>query len=232
MSEPNPTGPVSQSPASAPGGGRFQPADTGRVEAFSDAVLAIAITILVLGMSTPDHEPGRLLPALLHQWPVYLGYLTSFAYIGVIWLNHHQAFTRIRVVDRGLHVANLALLFTTAALPFPTSVLAEALQDDLTSTDARTAVALYALIAAAMCASWTWIFTHLARHQHILTDRIEPDYIRHGQLRSSLGLTSYLLGGLLGWLVAPAIALVVFLLLPVFYFLTSEGLPRGRAARP
>jgi uncharacterized membrane protein len=223
--EPDPPGGAERS------GSGFQTTDTNRVEAFSDAVLAVAITILALQLGTPDHHPGGLLPALLGQWPVYLGYLISFAYIGVIWLNHHQAFTRIRTVDRGLHVANLALLFTTAALPFPTGVLSDALQEhlpQLTNTDVRTAVALYALIAAGMCASWLWIYTYLAHHPGILTPSIEPRYVRHGQLRASIGVVAYLLGALLGWLVTPTIALAVFLFLPAFYFLTSEGIPRAR----
>lgn len=209
----------------------FQATDTGRVEAFSDAVLAIAITILALEMSTPPHQIDGLLPALLHQWPAYLGYVTSFAYIGVIWLNHHQAFTRIRVVDRGLHAANLALLLTTAALPFPTGVLSEALQEEVSSPDARTAVVLYALIAASMCASWVWIYLHLARHPDILAPTIEPHYVRHGQLRSALGMLIYALAGVLGYVAAPVVALAVFLIMPVFYFATSEGIPRRRAER-
>jgi uncharacterized membrane protein len=219
--DPSPADPPSaEQPSTTP---RFQTADTGRVEAFSDGVLAVAITILALDMRTPAHHPGGLLPALLHQWPVYLGYLISFAYIGVIWLNHHQAF--IRIVDRGLHVANLTMLFTTAALPFPTGVLSQALEQPLTSTDVRSAVALYALIAAAMCVSWLWIYTHLARYPAILDTSAEPHYVLHGRIRSGVGIASYLLGGALGWLVTPAIALAVFLFLPAFYFITSEGIP-------
>ena len=209
-------------------GTRFLVTDTGRVEAFSDGVFAVAITILVLDLHSPPHPPGRLAGGLLTEWPAYLGYLISFAYIGVIWLNHHQAFNRIDLVDRGLHAANLTLLFTTAALPFPTGVLADTLQEQLTSTDARTAVVLYAIIAAAMCSSWLWIYAHLARHPGILADHVEPHYVRHGQIRSSAGLASYCLGGFLGWLVTPGIALAVFLLLPAFYFITSEGIPRAR----
>ncbi|MFE9100986.1 TMEM175 family protein [Actinomadura geliboluensis] len=215
------------------GGARFVRTDTGRVEAFSDAVIAIAITILALDMRTPEHAPGQLRQALLHQWPVYLGYVISFGYIGVIWLNHHQAFTRIRTVDRGLHSANLFLLLTTAALAFPTAVLSEAMQEDVDGTDARTAVALYAVIAAAMCGSWVWIYAHLGRHPDLLNARVEPHYLRHGQFRSVAGIVGYLLGGVLGWLVVPTIALGVFLLLPVFYFVTSEGLrtPSGMPFR-
>lgn len=216
---------MDQRPAS---NARFVRTDTGRVEAFSDAVLAIAITILALEMRTPEHAPGELLQGLLRQWPVYLGYLTSFGYIGVIWLNHHQAFTRIRAIDRGLHAANLMLLLTTAALAFPTAVVSEALQEQVDSPDARAAVGLYAVIAAAMCASWLWIFSHLSLRPTLLSESTESHYIRHGQLRSSAGLVVYLIGGALGWLVHPAIALVVFLLMPAFYFASSEGLPAFR----
>ncbi|MDT0611102.1 TMEM175 family protein [Streptomyces lancefieldiae] len=209
----------------------FAQTDTSRVEAFSDAVMAIAITILALEMRTPEHASGHLLSGLLHQWPVYLGYLISFAYIGVIWLNHHQAFTRIRTVDRGLHAANLALLLTTAALAFPTAVISEALQEDLVGSDARTAVALYALIAAAMCASWLWIYVHLAGKPALLSPRAEPRYVRQGQARSAAGILAYAVGGALGWFLHPVIALAVFLCLPVFYFVTSEGLPQVRRQR-
>ncbi|MGP4016440.1 TMEM175 family protein [Saccharopolyspora sp. 5N708] len=222
--DPSRTGPSSE----GRGEEGFARTGTSRVEAFSDAVFAIAITILALDMRTPPHSTGQLLPALWHQWPVYLGYLTSFAYIGVIWLNHHQTFTRIRTVDRGLHAANLTLLLTTAALAFPTAVVSEAVQSDAIGADARTAVALYALIAAAMCASWLWIHTHLAHHPDLLSGRDDERYIRHGRLRSSAGVIVYALGGALGWFTHPAIAMGVFLLLPVFYFVTSEGLPRVR----
>ena len=97
--------------------------DTRRVEAFSDGVFAIAITLLVLDLRVPDFESGRLLHDLFHLWGAYIAYVSSFLYIGVIWLNHHAAFTRIHRVDWGLQWANLALLFTTALLPFPTAVL-------------------------------------------------------------------------------------------------------------
>ncbi|MFI5610146.1 TMEM175 family protein [Amycolatopsis sp. NPDC051903] len=226
-----PDAPTTGGAAVAEGG--FAASDTGRVEAFSDAVIAIAITILVLELRSPPHEPGHLLAALAHQWPVYVGYLMSFAYIGVIWLNHHQAFLRIRAVDRGLHLANLALLFTTAGLSFPTAVVSDALQENLAGDDARTAVALYALIAAAMCASWLWIYHHLDRYPALKSPRCEVDYVHQGFVRSLSGLVAYLVGGAAGFLIHPAIALAVYVLLPIFYFATTEGLRlRLRAPSP
>ncbi|WP_371483690.1 TMEM175 family protein [Kitasatospora sp. NBC_00315] len=204
---------------------RFSRSETARAEAFSDGVFAIAVTILVLGLTDPPHRPGGLGRALLRQWPAYLGYLASFSYVAVIWLNHHQAFVRIRATDRGLHAANLLLLFTTAALAFPTLVLSEALQSDVSGPDARVAVALYAGIAAAMCGSWIVLYRHLARHPELLDQAVEPTYVAHGRLRSWAGAVAYLVAGAVGVLVSPIIALTVFIALPVFYFVTSEGLP-------
>ncbi|MYS23719.1 Uncharacterized membrane protein [Streptomyces sp. DvalAA-14] len=215
-------GPTAQ-PGQSGSPGAFRVTDTSRVEAFSDGVFAVAITILALEMHTPEHRNGELLSGLLHQWPVYVGYFTSFAYIGVIWLNHHQAFTHIRVMDRKLHVANLALLFTTASLPFPTGVLADALQEKFDSADVRAAVVLYAIIAAAMCTSWVLIYFHLGRGAGLLDSSTSSRFVPHGIGRSAAGVVVYLLGGGLGWAVNPGIALAAFVLLPLFYFASSGG---------
>lgn len=91
--------------------------DTSRAVAFSDGVLAIVITLLVLDLQPPEHEPGQLLAALLDQWPTYLAYLTSFLYVGVIWLDHKAAFNRISELDRGLQWANLAILLIRSRWP-------------------------------------------------------------------------------------------------------------------
>ncbi|MEW5352177.1 TMEM175 family protein [Streptomyces sp. 16-176A] len=206
----------------------FSRSETTRAEAFSDGVFAIAVTLLVLNLTDPPHRPGGLGHALLAQWPAYLGYLTSFGYVAVIWLNHHQAFVRIRIMDRGLHAANLFILLTTAALSFPTAVVADALQADLMDADARVAVALYAGLAAAMCLSWVVFYRQLARRAELLHPDAERAYVRHGRLRSWAGALAYAVAGLLGVLVAPLLAIGVFVVLPVFYFVTSEGLPEGR----
>ncbi|MFF2412132.1 TMEM175 family protein [Streptomyces sp. NPDC058092] len=207
---------------------KFSRFETTRAEAFSDGVFAIAVTLLVLNLAGPPHKPGGLGRALLAQWPAYLGYLASFGYVAVIWLNHHQAFVRIRAMDRGLHAANLFLLLTTAALSFPTAVVADALQTDLTDSDARVAVALYAGLAAAMCLSWVAFYHQLARRPELMDPDVEDTYVRHGRLRSWAGALAYTVAGLLGVFIAPLLAIAVFVLLPVFYFVTSEGLRGGR----
>ena len=95
----------------------------------------------------PSSRAGSCCTISLHLWGAYIAYVSSFLYIGVIWLNHHNAFTRIHRIDRNLQWANLGLLFTTALLPFPTAVLSSALQSGGTA-DRRTAVVLYALSPA------------------------------------------------------------------------------------
>jgi uncharacterized membrane protein len=76
--------------------------ETTRAAALSDGVFAITITLLVLEIHRPeDYEPGGLLHALLEQWPSYLAYAVSFLYIGVVWLNHHSLFSKLRRVNLG-----------------------------------------------------------------------------------------------------------------------------------
>lgn len=207
-----------------------QVTDTGRVEAFSDGVFAIVVTLLVLDLKEPEHAPGELLQALVKQWPAYLGYFASFLYVAVIWLNHHQAFVAIRRVDRVVHLANLTLLFTTALIPFPTAVLSQAFMGGVDSTDARAAVVLYAGIATAMCASWLLLYDQVHRRRSRLVETgIDQEAFGANRIRAVTGIGAYLTAGVTGALWLPAVALVVFVAMPVFYALTTERTkPTGR----
>src|SRR5262245_30258780 len=109
--------------------------ETSRIEAFSDGVFAIAITLLILEIKVPGPEQGRLSTALFRQWPSYLAFLLSFVYIGVMWMNHHRMFTHIRRSTDSLLVLNLLLLLGVSVVPFPTAVLAA----NLGSTEQKTA---------------------------------------------------------------------------------------------
>jgi uncharacterized membrane protein len=198
--------------------------DTERVEAFSDGVFAIVITLLVLDLRAPEPAHGTLLAGLGRQWPAYVAYIASFSYVGVIWLNHHEAFSRIRRVNRGLQFANLFLLFTTALIPFPTAVVSQTLIEGIGSDDARTAVAFYAIMAAAMCASWLILYAQVDRHHSDLAhEGVQRGFFAADRLRAIIGICGYLVAAVLGWLIMPVIALAVFAILPIFYALTSEG---------
>ena len=102
---------------------------TGRAEAFSDAVFASVGTLLVLDLTNPRYEAGGLAAALAMRWPAYLAFGFSFVYVGVIWLNHHALFRRIRYLDLTLNWINLAVLLGAVIIPFPTAVLAAAFAD-------------------------------------------------------------------------------------------------------
>jgi uncharacterized membrane protein len=120
--------------------------DTGRVEAFSDGVFAIAITLLVLEIRVSDFE--HLWSALAKAWPSYLAYVTSFLTVGSVWIAHHGLFVRLRYIDPTLLRLNLILLMAAAFLPFPTGVLAEAL--DHSRSAERAAVVFYGGTALAI----------------------------------------------------------------------------------
>ncbi|MDB6124050.1 MAG: putative integral rane protein [Pedosphaera sp.] len=197
-------------------------ADTGRAQAFSDGVFAIVITLLVLDLRPPEGKPGQLLYGLLQQWPIYLAYLTSYVYVAVVWTNHKSAFRRIRFIDRGLHWANFGVLFTTALLPFPTAVVAKAMQHG-NAVDIRVAVAFYAFIGAQLCLSW-WVFFHyLHHHPELIKEVVEDEYFAFERKRALLGVVLYIAAGVIGYLVFPLMAMGIFLFLPVFYGITSEG---------
>jgi uncharacterized membrane protein len=197
--------------------------DTGRALSFSDAVFAIIITVLVLDLRPPDVEPGRLLFGLLEQWPTYLAYVTSYLYVAVVWLNHKAAFTHVRAMDRRLHWTNLGILFTTALLPFPTAVISNTMRKG-NLADEVTAVGLYALVGAVLCFSWLAFFYYLSRHPELLHDDNDQQFFTRESARAWFGVISYVFAGVLGYLLSPWVGLAIFLLLPIFYGITSHGL--------
>jgi uncharacterized membrane protein len=194
--------------------------DSTRVEAFSDGVFAIAITLLVLDLRAPDHR-GEMLGQLVRQWPAYLAYLASFGYVGVIWVNHHQLFTRIAAVDLGLIWRNLALLLGASVLPFPTAVLSNAFQLG-GHADEVAAFVLYALVAAVTAATWLLLFQYLSTHERLLARHTPIAFFAAERRRALLGVIAYLLAAAVA-LWQPLGSLSIVCALPVFYGMTSEG---------
>jgi uncharacterized membrane protein len=178
-----------------------------RLEAFSDGVFAIVITLLVIEIRPPEVEEGASLAAALWDlWPNYVGYLVSFLVIGVMWLNHHRIFEQVRLVDGPLLLLNLNLLLWTALLPFPTAVMAEYLERG--GDQATAAMALYGgvvlLCAISFCALYAWV-THDERIVGALPGR---EAVRAARIRFSLGLVAYTIAFGLSW-VSPKLALVL-----------------------
>ena len=163
-----------------------------RVGAFSDGVFAIAITLLVLDLAVPQREQlreGGLAAALGHQWPSYLAYLVSFLIIGIIWVNHHTVFVKVRFVDRPVLFTNLALLLTTSVIPFPTRLVAEYLT---AGSDAHTAMAIYSAVMLAMGLAYGGLWLAITRDARLLHEHIDPVASRAALRRFGLGNIFYL----------------------------------------
>ena len=160
--------------ARAPGGkaGADPPSvhrDTGRLVAFSDAVFAITITLLVLEIKPPtDYQ--NLLHGLAVLWPSYLAYALTFLFIGQVWANHHVMFDQIRLADRLILLLNTLLLMVVAFLPFATSVLAGALR---TGHGQRTAVVFYSLTFAVTALTFNGVWQYASRHL-LLNKALDP----------------------------------------------------------
>jgi uncharacterized membrane protein len=135
-----------------------------RLEAFSDGVFSIAITLLVLTIPTPSNF-RHLGDALTDQWPAYAAYLVSFAVIGIMWLNHHTLFGHFDHVDRNAVYLNLLLLATVAFLPYPTGIFGEALQRGEGET---VAAVFYSLVMIVNALSWAALWFYGSGHRRLL----------------------------------------------------------------
>lgn len=199
-----------------------------RLEAFSDGVFAIAITLLVLELKLPG-EPesdSGLLHELLHLWPSYLSYVVSFLLIGMIWMNHHRMFHHIRRVDGMLLGLNNLLLLSVSFLPFPTHVLAESVH---AGHGEHVAAVFYGLelVVGGICFNAVWWYASLGHR--LIGDTMTPAEASALRLRWGVGPVLYLVAALLGLLSAAA-SLVMYVGLLVGYYFDLR--PRPAAADP
>ena len=170
---------------------------TNRLEAFSDGVFAIAITLLVLDIHVPAAGEGSLGHQLLAQWPSYAAYVISFLTIGIIWINHHAAFSRLRSVDHSILIWNLLLLMSVSILPFTTSLMAEYLKE---GSGENLAAAVYGASFLLMGVVFGLVNRQiLFRRPRLLKEPIDPETAR-GLLRfAALGQVPYALAVVLAF---------------------------------
>lgn len=187
--------------------------DTGRTEAFSDGVLAVAITLLVLDLRVSATGAGSLPHQLAQMWPSFAAYLVSFFVIGVIWVNHHAIFALVRRVDRVLLFENLLLLMFVTTMPFTTSTLAEFLREG--SGDARWAVALYGVSNIGMAFGFTMMLSRIVNHG-LLIHPVPREVGRRAIRRFGLGSIAYPVATALG-LLWPPLMLIAIGVLGIYY---------------
>jgi len=203
--------------------------EKARLEAFTDGVLAIAITLLTLDLKVPPHGSGRpLSQALLHEWPSYLAYLVSFLVVGIIWVNHHAMFQLVRQVDRKLLFLNLVLLLVVAAIPFPTALLAEYLN---AGRDSHTAAAVYSGTMLAMALAFLAMWWYAAHRAHLLHAHIDQVKVRAATRRFGAGPLIYLTTVGLSFVNATA-TLVTHLVIALYYCFDQLAVRDREAARP
>jgi uncharacterized membrane protein len=192
-----------------------------RAEAFSDGIFAIAATLLVLDLGVPGPGPS-LLDGLLHEWPAYVAYATSFLTIGIIWVNHHAVLERVERFDRGLLFVNVVFLMSVAVIPFPTKVLARYLQSG--GADAHVAAAAYGVAMILMGIMFSFL-NYYASARGLMANEQRLTFWQ--QVRFSIGLLMYGVGALVSLLDA-RIALLIYAGMAFYY--VAEPLMAGRPA--
>jgi uncharacterized membrane protein len=181
--------------------------NTSRLEAFSDGVFAVAITLLVLQFAVPRVTAGHLLNALIGQWPQLVTYVASFLTVGIVWVNHHTIFKGLRAADRTIQFINLILLLFIVLVPYPTQLLGYYLN----SPDGSVAAAFYAVVMTGMGLSFQALVAWAITHPQLLKPSVNVVAVRATVPRYSLGLLVYAasigLAFLNAWLVVALYAL-------------------------
>lgn len=197
---------------------------TSRLEAFSDGVLAIAITLLVLEVAVPAGSEEDLLGAIVEQWPSYLAYLVSFSTIGAVWLEHTVITEYLGRATSALFRLNLLLLMLVAFLPFPTRMLGEYIG---TEDAARVAVTVYGLnlflVSVLVSALWRY-----AVREGLIRADVEDADVRMLTKRLTPGLAGYLAMIVTG-LFLPVLAVFGYLVIAVYILVPLGVFRRGRA---
>jgi len=192
---------------------------TGRTEAFSDGVFAIAITLLVLDINIPQSDFDDLWHAIVHEWPAYLAYATSFLTVGGMWLAHHGIFRRLRYIDARVMRINLILLMFVSFLPFPTRLAAEAIHN---ANSERVAIIFYGLTLFIISALAGVLWTQVTRHRELLRDDVTDEEISEITKRAAPSIGFYA-GATLLAIPAPRAAAIVYLVIGVSGVLLARG---------
>ena len=191
---------------------------TGRLEAFSDGVFAIAATLLILEIRLPDDV--SVAHGLVHAWPSYVAYATSFLTIGIIWVNHHTVLQQIGRVDRTFLFINVVFLMIVAFSPFPTRVVAEHLRHG-----SKPAAFAYGLTFTLMAMSYGVMWFYAAIGRRLIAADADQRVVSGISRSFAPGIPLYTLATLSA-LISPWLAVGLFAGLAAFYLLESSLLAR------
>src|ERR1051325_6382899 len=181
-----------------------------RLESFSDGVIAIILTIMVLELKVPQ-EPS--LDALGHLWPVYFAYLLSFANVFLMWISHHEIVAAVRTINYQLIFANGVTLFFMSLVPFAMAFSAE------THWNAPLPVALYGIVMLLVCLAFVWFRFAAARH----ADNVAEAARQRTEAGITLFFCSFFVGGSAAAFYMPRVSLFLYAAVPVLR-LTYRGI--------
>ena len=201
------------------------PSETFRLEAFADAVFAIAITLLVIEIRLPPHDEivriGGVGPALVSLWPSYVAYVISFIVIGIMWANHHNLMKLVDRLDHRFIIFTLLLLLCVAFLPFPTAVMAEHLiHPDV--HERAVAVAFYSGCFSVTALFYFLMWWHAANGRRLIAGHVSDDAVRAITRAYAPGPFLYLIATVLAF-VHVGISLAIVAGLAVLYMLPKTG---------
>ena len=203
--------------------------ETGRLEAFSDGVFAVAITLLVLNIKIPGldlsssnlRNDAQLWPVLLNEWPMLAAYATSFATIGVMWINHHRLYSHIKRTNTVLMLLNLLLLLIIVFIPVPTALVAEY----LVHPDQHAAALLYSGTNVILAISFNLLWRYASYHNRLLAKNADTRAVSAINKQYSFGPLVYLIAFILALFNTPASIILNFLI--ALFFALPPRLPRS-----
>jgi uncharacterized membrane protein len=195
-----------------------------RLEAFSDGVFAVAITLLVLELNVPAGD--HLWHQLKDEWPSFAAFFVSFSVIGIIWVNHHGVLDHVKVADRGVLYLNLLVLLTVVFIPFSTALIAEHLKS---GADEEVAALVYSGAFLGLAIAFGLLWTYIARHRASLGVELTDAEVRRTTMTFLVGNPLYAVAVLVSF-ISPAAVLVIIALLALYYLvggIRSPELDRG-----
>lgn len=187
-----------------------------RVEAFSDGVFAIAITLLVLEIKVPTHtelEHASLAQLLFQRWPKYAAYIFSFFTIGVFWANHHHWLKLFRKTNHVFNLLNVFFLMCISFLPFPTALMGDYITDP---AQKHTAVTFYTIGIFLPAVGWLILWLYASHKNRLLHERLSTDYVRYLTRLYVISNSAYF-GAIIISLFNPNAAIIVTIILAFLY---------------
>lgn len=190
-----------------------------RLEAFSDGVFAVAITLLVLELNVPAGD--HLWHQLKEEWPSFAAFFVSFWVIGIIWVNHHGVLDHLKRANRAVLYLNLLVLMTVVFIPFSTALLAEHLKS---GADESVAAAVYSGAFLAMGVAFGSLWTYITRHRDLLGVELSDDEVRRRSVAFTIGNPFYAVAVIMAF-ISPAVVLVIIGALAVYYMVIGMRSP-------